>query len=163
MTLSCIQGNVKPVNICSTKTLQTVPVVGPAGKPFRVNYITRNTALAKALTKIKDFGDVNVDLTSATFSSTEGIDLSFVAKIAIGFVNPDGSILPLGETMDIAGDQIVYKFSNVPETVHQALLDGPVRFHTTISGVIPPVPVTPTLEVCVVADSTIDLHLSDLE
>jgi hypothetical protein len=163
VTPSCIQGNVQPLDICSTRTLKTVPVVRPAGQPFKVGYIVREAALSRALAKIKDFGDVNVTLTAATFSTVEGIDLSFISKVVIGFVNPDGSILPLGEATGIAGDKIVYKFSNVPETVQQALLDGPVKFHTTISGVLPSVPVTPTLEVCAIADSTIDLHLSDLE
>lgn len=164
LVVGCATGSVEPIDICSSQTFKTVAV--PAifvGKSFKANFTTTNSDLSDALSKMKDLGDISVSLTSASFSTVESADLSFVNKIAIGFVNPDGSIEPLGETDVIAGSIVPLKFANVPANVQDALRAGPVNFKTTVYGVYPAVKVTPTLTVCISASSTIDATLSDLK
>lgn len=161
LSASCVDGSVTVDTVCSNEQLSTVSSLA-AGKTGTVQYLTKPN-FGDAISKLDNFGEVDLTLKNITVSTTEKIDLSFVRAASVSFVRDDDSEVLLMEKDDISGSTVVFQFSNVPSEVTAAVKNGTLKLRTRASGTMPYGSVTPTISIC--ASGHVDAHasLSDIE
>lgn len=157
---SCVEGSATVEQVCSYEELGQVSSVA-AGKSGTVKYLSKPN-FGEAISKMDDFGNVDLTLKHVVFSTKEKMDLSFVRAASISYVREDESEITLAETEEVTGDTVVLVFKNVPPEVTEAAKKDTLKLRTRATGTMPYGSVTPTISVCASGHVDGRATLSDL-
>lgn len=161
LATGCVNASVDVDTVCSYEELQTTsPLL--AGKTGTVQYVTRPN-FGDATSKLDDFGEVQLTLKNAIFSTKEKVDVTFVKHVSVSFVREDDSEVLLAETVPSSGDTIVLEFKEVPAEVTEAVKQGHPKLRTRATGTMPSVSFTPTISICGSAHAEGKVSLDDIK
>jgi hypothetical protein len=157
--VSCVSGTVQEDKFCSTTNYPSIPVIEASGEVHFSDSKTQD--LSGAISKIKEFGDVEVSLTEASLTSAEKAPLDFVDSLTLSMVNPDGSEEVIGTTNTKQVDTITFSL-NTSDTVISAFRSGPVVLKLAGTGSAPTQVITPVFTICASAKANVKATLNSV-